>query len=200
MPSQAAKYFADARGRGLALAALVQDVRLKPLPRDKRRILLHVALASHVAAWEAYVERLVASFFSDVNELQNPKYSAVLGLLQDQMMKSSEKFNTPNWENARQLLVSATGYDPINDWSWRSRRMPGPLLRARLNEILKVRHSFAHGYAMPSFPWNTSSSGDVRLTAQIFADVDAFFVNLVEQTDKGYKVHLLTNFGVAVGW
>jgi hypothetical protein len=111
------------------------------------------------------------------------------------MESSANYFHTPNWENSRELLANFTGYDPINDWTWPVRRMSGPIVRARLNEILHVRHSFAHGFAMPSYAWNTSSAGEVRLTIQNLRDTDAFFLNLVRKSDLGMRLHLQQKLG-----
>lgn len=200
MPSQAANLHAKARAQAAALAELVRDVRLRPLTYEQKRVFLHASLASHVAAWESYVERIVENFFSELVDPFSPKYLALHALFQARYVSEVKFFNTPNWENSRRLLLQFTGYDPINDWSWPARGMSGPLLQARLNEILKVRHSFAHGVPMPSFLWNTNATGDARLTFQILSDVDACFRNLVVKTDEGIKRHLATDFGVHVLW
>lgn len=200
MPSKAAKIHAQARKRALSLAVLVRDVRLRPLSNDQKRTYLHASLALQVAAWESYIERVIEEVFAELADPLSAKYSTLHSLFQSRYLAYARGFNTPNWENCRQLLTDFTGYDPINDWSWPARQMSGPLLRVRINEILKVRHSFAHGVAMPSFGWNTSSAGEVRLTSAILGDVDACFRNLVAKTDRGLKRHLKASFGIKVSW
>jgi hypothetical protein len=151
MPSPAAVSFTEMLSRVRTFSALAQDRRLRPISRNDSRLYLHAALASLVAAWEAYIERLVTNFFTESFDLQIPKFVVMHSLLQALAQSASEKFHTPHWENSRNLLVTYTGYDPINDWVWIRRAMQGPQVRQRLNEILQVRHSFAHGFAMPSY-------------------------------------------------
>jgi hypothetical protein len=187
MPSPAAIAFLDALVRGRTLSSLAKDPRLRPISLVERRIYLHAALASYVAAWESYIERLVGNIFTDTSDPLLAKFRAGWNRLRIIFILLLG--------NSRELLANFTGYDPINDWTWPVRRMSGPIVRARLNEILHVRHSFAHGFAMPSYAWNTSSAGEVRLTIQNLRDTDAFFLNLVRKSDLGMRLHLQQKLG-----
>lgn len=75
---------------------------------------MHAALAILVAAWEAYLEKLVIEAQSKILDPSQKKYSAVLGVLMSLTNSDVKKFNTPDAENSRKLLISHTGYDPIN--------------------------------------------------------------------------------------
>ncbi len=198
MPSPAATVFKAMLSRAATFSSLAQDPRLRPLARNDSRLYLHAALASYVAAWESYIERLITNFFTESFDIQVVKFVVLHSLLQSLAKTASEKFNTPNSENARALLFDYTGYDPINDWAWRN--MPGPQVRLRLNQILKVRHSFAHGFAMPSYHWNTSPAGQVRLTQATIADTESFFVHLVQRTDRGMCDHIKLNYNSNLAW
>jgi hypothetical protein len=71
--------------------------------------------------------------------------------------------------------------------------MEGLDVRNRLNETLRVRHSFAHGFGMPAYDWTQVPSGRVRLTSKALQDVKAFFKNLVNATDRGMKLHTVAS-------
>jgi hypothetical protein len=200
MPSPAAVAFRASLVRARTFTALSRDRRLRPLTRDDSRLYLHAALAVYVAAWEAYIERLVASFFSEIIDPQQAKFLSMHQLLSALAAGAATKFHTPNWENSRSLLAEYTAYDPINDWIWPQRLMSGPAVRGRLNEILKVRHSFAHGFSMPSFAWNTSPTGEVRLTGRVIYETEAFFLNLVDRTDQGMRAHIRALYNPNIVW
>jgi hypothetical protein len=72
--------------------------------------------------------------------------------------------------------------------------------RLRLNEILKVRHSLAHGFAMPGYSWTQATTGETRLTVGELAWTRAFFNHLVTTTDLGLRTHLGTTYGVVPSW
>ncbi len=73
-------------------------------------------------------------------------------------------------------------------------------VRERLNEILRVRHSFAHGFDMPAYNWTQSSSGRIRLTSKTIQETEAFFKNLVNVTDRGMKAHIELTYGLDRIW
>lgn len=160
----------------------------------------HASLAASVAAWDAYINNLVKEFFSVTTDPLLTKYHHVHNLLLNLTDVALKKFNTPNWENSRNFLVIHTGYDPINDWVWLSKGMATVHVQERLNQILKVRHSFAHGFSIPAFPWTQSPSGKIRLTSKGLIEVEAFLSHLVRQTDKGINSHICNIFHVTPSW
>lgn len=198
MPSQAATKFIAAVDRIQLIRDTATDRRLRPLSREKARILLHASLAGYVAAWEAYLEQLVRDFFQATATPLDPKYTALHSLLRAHGQVAWDRFNTPNAENARNLLLQYTGFDPFPVWQWPARHMNGIQVRERLTEILKVRHSFAHGFSMPTYSWNTSPSGEVRLTWPIVTMTERFFSNLVRRTDGGMSAHVLVIYGATL--
>jgi hypothetical protein len=162
---------------------------------------LHASWAMLVAAWEAYLERLIREVQQIIADPSHAKLSAVLALLKLITENEVKRFNTPNSENSRNLLYQHTGYDPINDWQWAKAGLSGIQTRNRLDEILRVRHSFAHGFPIPTnIAWVKNRNTLGRLNVGTLKSVDGFLSNLVKQTDVGMSRHLIAVFGSAPSW
>ncbi len=165
MPSPAAiKYFNNIQNAEI-LRKGVNDPRFKPISRVKKQIYYHASLAASVATWDAYINNIVRDFFEVTFDPSISKFHSLHTVAKSIAEKALKKFNTPNWENTRNLLFQHTGYDPINDWIWLNHNMGVQQVKERLNQILKVRHSFAHGFAVPAFSWTQTNAGVVRLTS-----------------------------------
>jgi hypothetical protein len=197
MPSPAAIKYELAKQRA---SILRNAANTHSLSRNHTQVYYHAALAAIVAAWDAYIKNLIRDFFSEVADPLVPKFHAIHTVAQVTSDNLLDKFNTPNWENTRNLLILCTGYDPINDWSWARRRMGVPQVKERLNQILKVRHSFAHGFALPAYSWTQTTGGRIRLTSRATYDSELFFNHLVKQTDKGMKLHITSIYAAASTW
>ena len=200
MSSPAASKYMTAASRIQTLRKTATDRRLRPMLHDEIQVYYHAALAAHVAAWNAYISGLVRDFYDVTRDPLNSKYDAIHTLAKGTAENALTRFNTPNAENTRNLLVQHTGYDPIDDWIWSQRGIAGLQVRVRLNEILRVRHSFAHGFEMPAYNWTELPSGRVRLTSKAIQETEAFFKNLVKVTDRGMKAHIESTYRLANIW
>lgn len=196
MPSPALSTYTTSVHRIQTLRRTATDKRGHPmLHNDEIQVHYHAALTAYVAAWNIYIKNLVRDFYDVI-----PNASPIYVIAQQAADRASERFNTPNWENTQKFLKDCTGYDPINDWIWSRRGMNGFQVRERLNEILRVRHSFAHGFDMPTYDWTRSPSGRVRLTSKAIQVTEAFFKNLVKVTDKGIKTHIESTYNLTNIW
>ena len=173
---------------------------MRPISQAQAQSFLHAALAANVAAWDVYVKAIIREFFGVVANPAVPAYFAMHKLGEDNAIAAMKKMHNPNWQNARDALVALTGYDPISDWVWPARHMNAQAVRSRSDEIVKVRHGFAHGSPIPAFSWTILSAGKVALTSKSVKDVEAFFRNLVSKTDRGPRRFLATTYSVRVRW
>lgn len=202
MPSVASRDFSKARSmaRLLVIAAARPPGDISKINQHKSTC-LHAALAMLVAAWEAYLERLVRESQQAVADSTNTKLSVALSLLAGLTEKEVKRFNTPNAENSRTLLFAHTGYDAINDWQWVVGGLNGIQTRNRLDEILQIRHSFAHGYAIPTnISWAMNRNLPGTLNVSTLRSVDRFLSHLVHETDRGMARHVSALFGLALPW
>lgn len=197
MPSAAAGQYKQLLGRSLVFRK--QAARLSKTSSN-RQILLHASLATSVAAWDQYVRLICSEVLAAIYRPGDSGYQSLHTRMLLQLDNRLLKFNTPNFENSRNLLLESTGFDPYPHWTWPKRGWPVVAVQDRLNEILKVRHSFAHGSTMPKYLWNTDPLGNVALSGPTIIGVSGLLSNLVNATDKGFKIHLVTTFGVKTGW
>ncbi|MEH2464305.1 HEPN domain-containing protein [Nostoc sp.] len=123
---------------------------MRPILNSQTQVYYH-SVATFVAGWEAYIEELVRNFFDITANPLDPQFYAVHSIAKNAAERSLKQFNTPNADNSRNLLVQYTGYNPINDWVWSKRSMNALATRQMLNDILQVRHSFAHGFSIPAY-------------------------------------------------
>lgn len=178
----------------------VNDVRIRPVGEQQKQVFLHSYLTGVVAAWDAYIKAVIKEYLGKITDPTDVRYSALYDLLNAFALASLEKLNTPNFENTRNVLISTTGYDPFADCVWTVRGLSGLATRERLNEILKVRHSFAHGFPMPSYTWNRSSSGQIRLTVIAVDDCRALLSFLVKKYDRGLGNTMQRIHGIDPRW
>ena len=193
MPSPAASTYTTSVSRIGTLRKAATDRRLRPMSLDEIRIYYHAGLTAYVAAWNAYIKNLVRDFYDVIADPSDPKFRAVYAIARKRAENALKKFNTPNAENTRNILVWYTGYDPINTLLW--------IQREKLDDIVEVRHSFAHGFDIQQpNAWMQSLSRRGHLTSKAIQEAEAFFKNLVKVTDNGMKAYIESIYGLTGFW
>lgn len=192
MPSPAALKYTTAVSRIQTLRRTATDKRLRPMPRDEIQVYYHAALTAYVAAWNTYIKNLVVDFYDVIADPSDPKFRAIYTIARQRAENALKRFNTPNGENTRNILIWHTGYDPINTLLW--------IQREKLDDIVEVRHSFAHGFDIPSNTWTQSLSRRGHLTSKAIQGTETFFKNLVNITDRGMKAHIEVTYRLASIW
>jgi len=200
MPSNSAINFKYRISELLHLRNSAVDFRLRPIKDTQKQTYLHSYLAGVIAAWDSYIKAIVKEYMLKVSNPLDVRYHSIYTLLKDYTEQSIKKLNTPNAENSRNFLLSSVGYDPWTDWIWTPRAYTARATRDLLNEIFHVRHSFAHGFPMPSYSWNTSSSGKTRLTLTSVDNATELLKYLVLSTDDGISNHLQNVHAIVTGW
>jgi hypothetical protein len=197
MPSRAKRQFSVTIANAKLLCLHGRSFVIAP---SHRQVQYHASLAASVGSWEAYLESVSREFLDEIADPLDARFSALQQLLKPRLEAELKRFNTPNSRNSRELLYHFTGYDPINDWHWPQRNIGGVAVRALIDEILQVRHSFAHGYSMPAYTWNSTRAGQPRLTAESLRMVSALFSHLVSVTDRGLDGHIRITYGLSRVW
>ena len=116
------------------------------------------------------------------------------------MLSGTKKFNTPNWDNTRTYLITATGYDPLPDWTWKAAKLSAADVKDFLDEVLRVRHSFAHGFSLPALSWLERTPGQQNLSAESMKRVQKLLLHIARQTDRGLAAHGRAAFPPATMW
>ena len=111
--------------------------------------LLKASVGQAVGCWEGYVEAVLPEFVSKTRVHAHRKAWTLIVQFESLVNKLAKDLNTPSWDKSRELILSVTGMDPYASWIWGPRFSSQTDTKAFFNGILDVRHSFAHGFAVP---------------------------------------------------
>ena len=200
MGSKSLSLFLTGLAAGRRIQEVAIDPRLRPISHEKKRGFLHAALASHVASLDSYLNNVVKEFRECTRKPLDLEYSLIHDGLESFIEKSLRKFNTPNSNNSRILLIECTGYDPINDWKLLRGGLNATETRYFLDQILKVRHSFSHGFSIPAYDWTITPGGKKRLDTKSLNRIEAFIMHLAKTTDVGLQNHATIAYPSANTW
>lgn len=178
--------------------------------RHEQDALHRAGVVMTVAAWQAYVERVLAEALDAIAaDLQVPAAPApgwamhAFLMRRAQILTDIKKFNTPNDVNVRDLFRNALDFTPWPAWEWRQgpRQWDASQTRARTNVWVLVRHAVAHGFNLPpDVPWLQDDHGNPRLTLGLLKECRKHFAFLVDKTDRAFSVHLVQQHGLAAPW
>ena len=165
-----------------------------------RQPFYHAALASTVASWDSYLKSLIRDYYSCVIAIGDPRLTQLAIISKDIAESEMKRLNTPNFDNSRAMLFLGIGFDPIPIWSWPKQNMTWQQVNAYFNEILKVRHSFAHGFPLPPFNWTQGKNGKIYLTKSAINRVVKLFEHIAESTDKSVSTLLSQQYNIPKPW
>jgi hypothetical protein len=180
--------------------------------RHKQDALHRAGVVLTVAAWQAYVEKILNEALDKVSDdLDNPPGGIAspnwakhtFKMRRAAIRNNISKFNTPNSENVRTLLRDGVDFDPWPFWEYRTgpRQWSSAEVRTRTNKWVLVRHSVAHGFPLPGdVDWLQDDNGSPRLTLGLLKECRKHFVHLVNQTDSAFSAHLSAQHGIVAPW
>lgn len=119
------------------------------------------------------------------------------------ILNAVRKFNTPDDVKVRDLLQDSFSFNPWPSWEWRQgrRQWSSSETRKRTNTWVLVRHSIAHGFALPGdVDWLRGPAGVPHLTLNLLNECRKHFVFLVQQTDHAFAAHLMAAHGINQPW
>lgn len=203
MPSQSKLEYDSQRKKADLILSHASSLRAAS-KKDDKAILLHASLAAHVAAWDAYIKAVALRKYSSISRPNDAGYSLLKTISEQGMRAAAKKLNTPNADNTRKFLMEWSQFDPWPHWSnikFGNENLTSTLLvKERIDEILKVRHSFSHGFPMPAYSWNQDSNQNTHLSTSSIKSVSSFFESLVSRTDTQYSIHISTTFAIERPW
>lgn len=183
------------RGQTERASALIAYNNIARLNLSERQIFYHANVAAWVAAWDTYLNKVTIEAITRTGDPLNGELQAMKALALESAARTLKRFNTPNFDNSRRVLIECVGWDPIAAWNWPRRMMTWQLVQERLNEILKVRHSFAHGLPIPVYGWLPNSGGNAYLNKECIGEVQKLLRHLAAETDAKLKSHMENNYG-----
>lgn len=112
--------------------------------------LLRAAVAQAVGCWEGYLEGVLREFVSKTRVQAQRRSWTLIVQFEALVDRMAADLNTPNWDKSRELIINVTGMDPYPSWIWGPKFANQTDTKAYFDGILKVRHSFAHGFSVPT--------------------------------------------------
>lgn len=162
----------------------------------------HAAWAGYIASWDSYVKSVCKEFIAKSNValslgLANDAtiaYQAIHSIASDLFDYRLTKLNTPNFENTREFILDCTGLDTYALWRWDRKSLTNINIKDLLNEAVRVRHSFAHGFPVRNLRYLNVIDGSNAVTYRKAIFVRSLLSHLSRATDQELDNRLQTLF------
>lgn len=197
MPSRALDRFTGAVANAEALSAQFSPANGVSANSE---LLQHAALSRLVAAWDGYLNDVIKETLQRLRRPSPTHYSFLLNILDANAAVLLDRFNTPNTQNTKDIFQRCIGLDPCPYWKRPKARQTAYAVGVRLDEILRVRHSIAHGFPMPIFTWNVNSSNVGVITKKTYRSCQSLVCHIATQTDVCIANHVADEFGLKRPW
>lgn len=159
---------------------------------------LRASVANLVGCWEGYLEGVLREFVAKTRVQAHRRAWTLIAQYESLVDKLASELHTPSWDKARELLITVTGMDPYSSWIWSPRFSNQSDTKDFFDGIIKVRHAFAHGFAVPHDLSHLSAPGQLCVPYVKSAhDCIRFFV---EVTDNLLEHELRHRHACVSGW
>lgn len=194
MSSPSCLYFISDIKRSDNLILVASTIKEKSKIKIKESI-LQAALSMQVSALENYFKKVISDYLGICYECDVDSLALHYNdLLLKRLSEYKKRVNSINSEKARDLLINFSGFDPWSDWvfiKFGSEILQNTIhVRNRLDEVVDIRHAFAHGVPMKEYSWIKHKS---MLTCADLRATNKFLCTLVEKTDRGFSRYIREN-------
>lgn len=159
---------------------------------------LRASTAHAVGCWEGYVEAALREFVAKTRVNAHRKSWTLIAQFEAIVDKMAADLNTPNWDRARELLMTVTGIDPQPSWIWKPKFSNTTDTKNFFEGIMGVRHAFAHGFSVPHATPGLASPG--ILDPNYIDDATACITFFAKATDDLLEHELKHRHGTPNGW
>ena len=194
------------------LVAIHKKVQSGAGRRHQQDALHKAGVVMSVAAWQAYIEKLIVEVLDVIEAgIRQPHATPPappwalhsFNLRRSAIETELKKFNTPNSTNVRDILDRSFGFKPWPSWVWRAgkRNWNEQDTRQRTNDWVRVRHTIAHGYPLPTdMDFLKGDNGAPRLTLGLLNECQKHFKHVARKTDDALRDYLVDSYGIASPW
>lgn len=164
--------------------------------RHEQDALHRAGVVMTVAAWQSYVESVIREALDVLNGSFNQQGAqapawAIHGfkIQRAAIEVMIKKFNTPSAVNVRDIFRDSLGFNPWPHWTYRRgpRTWTEREVRKRTDDWVLVRHSVAHGFALPrDIGWLQGRNGQSRLNLDLLRKCKKHFEHVVQVTDGAF--------------
>lgn len=166
------------------LVEIHKDLNPRRGRRYRETTLNRAMVVLTVAAWQAYVQDLTRAILDTIQPPAGDPANVQFQLIRAATLTALGRFNTPDARNTCNLLANV-GFDPLPHWSWKRGRWALTIDDATrsVDEWLRVRHTIAHGSALPAVKVIARTTAGVpTLTRGNSERSISFFAQLVNVT------------------
>lgn len=157
------------------------------------------AIAYAVGCWEGYVEEALKEFVAKTRIAAKSRRSwHLISQFEYMVNKMTSELNTPSWDKVRELMLSVAGIDPNPSWVFEPLFANNQATKEFFDGLMKVRHSFAHGFSIPNDLSELKKKG--VLDEDYVEKSILCLKHLVKKTDQLLEHELLHRHNCYEGW